>query len=262
MRSYQGRTALITGASAGIGEVFARKFASLGANVVLVARSEEKLQRLAADLTSRYSIKATVVALDLSSAGAPEALLQRTRSEGIAVDILVNNAGFATHGYFDQLPLARQHEEVTLNVSAVVDLCHLYIAGMIARGDGLIINVASTASFQPLPYMAVYGATKAFVLSFSEALWAENRSRGVQVLALCPGATDTGFFEIVGAEEASVGKRASPEAVVDVALKAVERGQSSVIEGGMNKLLAALPRFLPRQTVLQIVTRTFQPKRA
>jgi short-subunit dehydrogenase len=260
MNSYNGKTVLITGASSGIGESFAREFARQGANLVLVARSEEKLRKLGDALTREHGIRVTVICADLAQPDSAAAIYERTVQEKITVDVLVNNAGFATHGYFDQLPLQRQSDEITVNVTAVVELTHHFLPGMVARQSGAIINVSSTSAFQPVPYMAVYAASKAFVLSFSEALWEENRNRGVYVLALCPGSTETPFFEVVGAQEASVGKRATPQAVVDAALRALGRKQSFVIEGRMNNFLAALPRLLPRSLTVKIVGQTVRPQ--
>lgn len=257
---YHNKTILITGASSGIGASFAEAFAKQGAHLILVARSEHKLKQLADDLAQQHGIRTLVIPADLSQPGAADGVYQQTSAEGWQVDVLVNNAGFATHGYFDQLSLERQREEIMLNINAVVELTHRFIQGMVQRGSGAILNVSSTSALQPVPYMAIYGATKAFVLSFSQALWEENRKRGIDVLALCPGATDTPFFEVVGAAEASVGSRATPESVVRVALKALERKQSVVIEGRMNNLLAILPRLLPRQLAARIVGRMVQPR--
>jgi short-subunit dehydrogenase len=258
---YHNKTVLITGASSGIGASFARSFARQGANLILVARSADKLNQVAADLTRQHSVKTLVIPADLTRPEAAKAVYDFTAEAGWAVDVLVNNAGFATHGYFDQIPLKRQSAEIILNIAALVELTHLFIQGMVQRGSGAILNVSSTSALQPVPYMAVYGATKAFVLSFSQALWEENRGRGIEVLALCPGATDTAFFDVVGAQEASVGSRATPETVVRVALQALERKQSMVIEGRMNNLLAILPRLLPRQVAVKIVGRMVQPRR-
>jgi uncharacterized protein len=259
---YREKTVLITGASSGIGVTFAETFAKQGAHLVLVARSEQKLKQLAADLARQYGIRTLVIATDLSQPNAAHLVYQQTNANGWQVDVLVNNAGFATHGYFDQISLARQREEIMLNISAVVELTHLFMQGMVQRRSGVIINVSSTSALQPVPYMAVYGATKAFVLSFSQALWEENRQRGIEVLALCPGATDTPFFEVVSAPEAAVGTRATTESVVKVALQGVAHRQSMVIEGRMNNLLAILPRLLPRQIAVRIVGRMVQPRNA
>lgn len=246
MFTYRGKTALITGASSGIGEVFAQRLAAQGTNLVLVARSEDKLQRLATQLQQQHGIQVDVIAIDLSCADAAQYLSDEIRQHGLAVDMLINNAGFGTYGQFDELPLERQRDEVLLNVLAVVELTHRFLPAMVAKGDGAVINVASTAAFQPIPSMAVYGATKAFVLSFSEALWAEYRERGVRVLALCPGPTETPFFDTVGSREPAIGTMITPEHVVQTGLQALEQGKSYAIPGWRNALTVLLPRGLPR----------------
>jgi short-subunit dehydrogenase len=260
MTDYKNRTALVTGASMGIGAAFARALAERGADLVLVARSADKLQALATSLSGAYGVRAHAVAVDLSKPGAAEVLRAETTSRRLTIDVLVNNAGFAAYGRFDELAAERQREEVLLNCAAVVDVAHAFLPDMVRRRSGAIVNVASTAAFQPLPYMAVYGATKAFVLSFSEALWAENRARGVRVLALCPGATDTPFFEVVGATEASVGAREKPEVVVARALDALEKGRSHVVSGRRNYAMAQAARFFPRATLAANVERVMRPR--
>ncbi len=259
--TYKGKTALVTGASSGIGEAFARELAARGMDLVLVARSEDKLRALAAELARGHGIRADVIAADLGREGAAERLYDEVGALGMRVDMLLNNAGFGTHGPFETLSPDRDHAEVMLNVSAVVDLSHAFLPAMVERGDGAVINVGSTAGFQPLPYMAVYGATKAFVLSFSEALWAEYRGRGVRVLALCPGATETPFFGVVGAEEASVGRRRAPQQVVATGLRALERGHGSAIDGAFNYWLAQTPRLAPRGLTALISKRLMRPRR-
>jgi uncharacterized protein len=252
MFNYAGKTALITGASGGIGEAFARQLAGKGMNLILVARSQDKLAALAADLIKAHRVRADVIVADLTQPGAAQGVYDHARALDLRVDLLINNAGFATHGYFERLTLARQHEEIALNVSALVELTHAVLPDMLARQEGGIINVASTAAFQPIPYMAIYGASKAFVLSFSEALWAENRGRGVTITALCPGATETGFFDVVAAEEASLGRRASPADVAALGLHALERRQPSAIHGLNNYLLSNLSRVVPRSITARI----------
>ncbi|OHV74720.1 SDR family NAD(P)-dependent oxidoreductase [Pseudofrankia sp. BMG5.36] len=175
------------------------------------------------------------------------------------VDILVNNAGFATHGDVATADPARLTAQIRLNCIAVVELTARFLPAMTARGHGIIINVASTAAFQPVAHMAVYAATKAFVLSFTEGLWAEAKPAGVRVLAVSPGATDTPFFDVVGAEEASVGRRRTPQQVVATALRGLEKGRPSVVDGPMNKLVAGLPRTLPRPAVIRIAERSVRP---
>jgi short-subunit dehydrogenase len=256
---FQGQTALITGASTGIGTVFARELAARGAQLILVARSEDKLQTLAAQIVAAHGVRVDVLPIDLARPAAGEEVARRVAALGRQVDVLVNNAGFATHGDLVNADPARLQEQVQLNCATVVDLTTRFLPAMTARRSGVIINVASTAAFQPLAHMAVYGATKAFVLSFTEALWGETRTTGVRVIALCPGATDTPFFDIAG-EDASVGKRRTPEQVVATALRGLAQGRPSIVDGSSNAMLASFQRFLPHRTVLSFAERAVRPR--
>jgi short-subunit dehydrogenase len=249
-----GSTALVTGASSGIGSAFAGALAARGLDVVLVARSGARLEELAGRLAAAHGVRAEVVVADLGRPDAVEQVRAEVERRGLTIDVLVNNAGFATRGPFEALDPARDHEEVAVNVSAVVDLAHAFLPGMVARGRGTMVNVASTGAFQPVPWMAVYGASKAFVLSFSEALAEEYRGRGVRVLALCPGATETGFFDVVGRDTA-VGDLRTPEQVVATALRALERGRPVAVDGFRNTLVAQVPRLLPRALTARIAAR-------
>lgn len=260
MSDYLHQTALITGASSGIGAAFARALAARGASLAVVARSRDKLEALASELTARHGTRVHVIPADLSQPGAARGVLEQTAASGLAIDLLVNNAGFATYGAFEAIALERQREEIALNCAGLVEMTHAFLPGIVARGRGGVINVASTAAFQPVPYMATYGATKAFVLSFSEALWAENRARGIRVLALCPGATETAFFDVVAAPEASVGPREHPDLVVARALRAFERGKSYLISGTMNYVMANAGRLVPRATLASVTHRLMRPK--
>src|ERR1700726_2477875 len=186
---------LITGASSGIGEAFARVLAARGDDLVLVARSAGKLEALAAELTARHNVRVDVVPADLSHSDASDGIVAELTARGIAIGTLVNNAGFGTYGEFAVLDAAHERDEVFVNVVAPVVLTRALLPAMIERGRGAIVNVGSTASFQPVPYMATYGATKAFVLSFSEAVAEEVRPHGIRVVALCPGQTETAFFD-------------------------------------------------------------------
>jgi short-subunit dehydrogenase len=245
---------LVTGASAGIGAAFARELSRRGATLVLVARSEERLSHLAADIK-----RAHVIVADLSSPGAARRVHEAVVAKGIEVDVLVNNAGFGLHGLFEALPLAAQREEIDLNVGALVELSHVFLP-MIERRQGGIIQVASMAGFIAVPYMAVYAATKAFVLSFSAALWAEYRSRGVRVLALVPGATETSFFERAGEGAAAGAKKARPEDVVRVGLAAFVAGRASVVHGNSNRVFAFLSRFASRELSAKLFAKMTKPK--
>lgn len=259
MYRYEDKCVVVTGASMGIGEAFALELAERGARLVLVARSRDKLERLATRIARDAKHAPVVVALDLGRPGAAERLVSSLRERSLEVDVLINNAGFATYGPFEDVSLAEQSAEIALNVQALVELSHALLPDIVARRGG-IMQIASTAAFQPVPFMAVYGATKAFVLSFSEALWAELRPRGVRVLAVCPGATDTPFFARVGAEEASLGKKAPPAAVVASALRAFDKNRSHVVCGTGNYLTAQLARVFPRETTARITAGLMKPR--
>lgn len=248
-------TALITGASSGIGEVFARKLAARGRNVLLVARSEDKLITLCNELGRSNSIRAQYVALDLSKPDSAERLFEEAEKRSLSVDMLVNNAGFGSMGEFNQLDLARELNMIDLNIKSLVELTHRFLAPMLVRKQGTIINVASTAGFQPVPFMATYAATKAFVLSFSEALWEENRPHGIQIMALCPGVTDTNFFEAARGQKPPARVSQTPEDVVETALRGLKRGKSHVISGWTNFLMVESERVAPRSLVVRLAGR-------
>lgn len=258
---YEGKTALVTGASSGIGQAFARELAGRGADVVLVARSEEKLRALAEDLRQKYGIRAEVVAADLSEEGVGAEIKAEAERRGLTVDLLINNAGFATHGFFEELDPAQDRKQVAVDVTAVADMAHAFMPGMLARGDGAVVNVASLASFQPGPYMAVYAASKAFVLSFSVALSEEYRGRGVRVLAFAPGLTNTNFFEVAGDQGSFAGPRRTPEQAAATALRALERGRSVAVDGWANALIAQASRVFPRALAARITGWNSQPPR-
>ena len=245
-------TTLITGASSGIGEAFARKLAARGRNVLLVARSEDKLIALCNELGRLTSIRAQYVALDLQQPDAPLQLFEETKKRELEVEMLINNAGFGSMGDFAKLDLNRELEMIQLNVRSVVELTHRFLGPMRERRRGTIINVASTAGFQPVPYMATYAATKAFVLSFSEALWDENRVHGVHVMALCPGVTETNFFEAAGIDRPPMRTVQTPEEVVETALRALNRKKSLVISGWANWFVVEAERFVPRSAVVKV----------
>lgn len=244
-------TAIITGASSGIGEAFARKLAARGRNVLLVARSEDKLVSLCNELGRTNSIRAQHLALDLTLSESPAKLFEETQKRGLVIDMLVNNAGFGSFGDFAKLDLTRELTMIDLNINALVDLTQRFIIPMRERKQGTIINVASTAGFQPVPFMATYAATKAFVLSFSEALWEENRPYGVHVMALCPGVTETNFFEAARSERPPARVAQSPEEVVEAALRGLRRGKSQVISGWTNFFMVEAERLVPRSLVVR-----------
>lgn len=235
--------ALITGASAGLGEEFARQLSARGHRLVLVARRKERLERLADELGNARAIE-----LDLSQPGAPALLMANVAARGEIVELLVNNAGFGLAGQFAELEGLRQREMIDLNCGALTELAHAVLPAMIARRSGAIINVASTAAFQPGPGMAVYFATKAFVLAFSEALHDEVKRHGVRISCLCPGPTRTEFRSVSGFDpKGRLGKiSADAPSVVRAGLRAVEDNRAVVVTGWPNKVIAQAHRFLPR----------------
>src|SRR2546427_7255777 len=242
---------LITGASSGIGEAFARKLAAQGRNVLLVARSEDKLITLCNGLGRLNSIRAQHVAMDLSVPESPARLFDEAEKRGLVIDTLINNAGFGAMAEFDEIDLAGQLHMIDLNVKAVIERTYRFLKPMRERKQGAIINVASTAAFQPVPFMANYAATKAFVLSFSEALWEENRSYGIKVMALCPGVTNTNFFEASRMQRPPARISQTAEEVVETALRALRRGKSSVISGWTNFFMVESERLVPRSLILR-----------
>src|ERR1700752_2012139 len=227
-------TTLITGASSGIGAPFARKLAKRGRTVLLVARSEDKLIALCNEIGRTSGIRAQYVAIDLTEPDAPYRLLEETQKRELVIDMLVNNAAFGSMGEFARQDRERELEMVDLNIKSVVDLTHRFLGPMRERQQGTIINVASTAAFQAVPFMATYAATKAFILSFSQALWEENRPYGIHVLALCPGVTDTNFFAASKIDRPPMRTVQTPEEVVDAALRGMSRRKSVVISGWAN----------------------------
>lgn len=253
-------TALITGASSGLGEEFARQLAREKYDLVLTARREDRLRSAAAQARELGAARVEVIASDLGRPGAAQELHQEIGRRGIEIDYLVNNAGFGTHGLFHELPLDRELEQIDLNASALVALTRLFLPGMIRRGRGTVINVASTAAFQPVPYMATYAATKAFVLNFSEALAHELRATGVTVTALCPGPTRTGFQAVAGVNEAAFPSFAFMEAgtVVAQAIASAKRGKPVRINGILNQLMAQSTRLAPRALVARIAGAMFR----
>jgi len=253
-------TALITGASSGIGESFAFELARQHYDLVLIARRRDRLDAVAAKAKEIGAGRTEIVAADLARPGAPLELQARLAAASIYVDYLINNAGFGTTGRFDRLPLEREIEEIELNVSALVALTRLFLPSMIERRRGTIINVASTAAFQPIPYMATYGATKAFVLSFTEAIGAEAAGTGVRILALCPGPVRTEFQAVAKNENALMPSFVymDPDTVVKQALSAVERGRRVRINGIMNAAGAVAARLFPRALVTAIAGRIYR----
>ncbi|MEM6452088.1 MAG: SDR family oxidoreductase [Cyanobacteria bacterium P01_D01_bin.105] len=258
------KTALITGASSGIGAEFARQLAAKKLDLVLVARSQDKLNQLVAQLQQQHSIRAHVISQDLTEPNAADSIARQVEELGIVIDLLINNAGFGDYGSFSESVLDRQTSMIQLNISALVELTHAFLPTMLKRQQGGIINVSSIAGFQPMPYWSVYAASKAFVLSFSEALWAEVKEKGVNVLALCPGPTESNFFKVAEVPSNSemssnLNQLDSVENVVKSALAALESGQPNMVTGGlMTQMIANLPRVLPRDVLVDLVEKQFR----
>ncbi|MCS7032194.1 MAG: SDR family oxidoreductase, partial [Gloeomargarita sp. SKYG116] len=231
--TYTGKTALVTGASTGIGAVFARELAQRGCSLILTARSQERLAALADELQNTHKIPVRIYPADLRSPEAVNTLIQQVQQSGQPVDILVNNAGFSTCGWFHTIDPAQDAALIQVNIAALVALTHAFLPAMVARRSGLVINVASVLGFYPLPYQATYSASKAFVRSLTEALWAEYQGTGVRFFALCPGPTATEFFDRMGRDIRM--QKMSPEAVVQFALRAIEGNQPWGIPGWQNR---------------------------
>ena len=250
------KTALITGASSGIGEQFARRMASAGFNLIIVARRLDRLEALAKELEAAHGVDVQPIQSDLSKPGAARLLKAAIRD--VEIDTLVNNAGFGHIGPFVGEKYEAMTDEITVNISVLTQLTRIFLPSMIERGSGTIINVASTAAYQPIPNMAVYAATKSYVLSFSEGLWSEVRGTGVNVLAISPGPTETEFFGV--AQGKSIGKQmATVSDVVDLALKTAARGaHPSMIVGRKNHIQAVVARFVPRKMVLKVAGKMMQ----
>jgi len=245
---------LVTGASSGIGRELARCFAAEGSRLILVARKRHALEALAEELKRAYKTQSEVVPADLAEPAAPARLFGYLENHGTKVDVLVNNAGFGARGEFAQLPLARQLEMVQVNVTALTHLSRLFLPGMLARRRGGVLNVASTAAFQAGPCMGVYYATKAYVLSLSEAMAEELRGTGVTVTAVCPGPTATNFAAAAGGRHTRLFSRASmsAEAVAQLGHRAFRRGRVIAVTGFRNQALAFSTRLAPRSLVRKI----------
>lgn len=251
-------TALVTGASGGIGEELARLLAAGGANLVLVARSHDKLAALARDLSAAHRVQARALACDLSAPDATDRIVAELRAHGIAVDILVNNAGFATYGLFVETPADEEARLLQVNIVALTNLTKRLLPGMVERRHGRVLNVASTAGFQPGPLMAVYYASKAYVLSLSEALANETEGTGVSVTCLCPGPTRTGFQDRARMRESKLFTTLAVMNAADVARAGYDgmmAGRAIVIPGLSNKLAVQVLRVSPRAMATRVVRR-------
>lgn len=260
-KRLRGQTALVTGASAGIGLALAREFASEGAGLVLVSRDLAKLNREAENLKTRYGVSVRVFATDLILPGACEKLFRDVEDARLTVDILVNNAGFGHYGEFTEHPTRTITDMLALNIGALVTLTRLFLPGMRERRKGGILNVASIAGFQALPYLSLYAASKAFVIDFSEALWVENLEYGLRVFCLCPGNTRTAFHQIAGIEKRKAFFNAEASDVARFAVRKFLRGRRPVgIFGFWNKLMIHAERLAPRVIVLFFTDLLYRPR--
>jgi short-subunit dehydrogenase len=261
MINYRGKWALVTGASSGIGEYFCRELAKRGANLIMVARRKEKLTILAEQLTEHYKIQVHVISLDLSLVEAAQYLYDEVQKLSCHVDVLINNAGFGVYGKLHETSVKRNQEMLTVNVYSLALLTQLFLPAMVQKKEGVIINVASTAAFQPVPYMSNYGATKAFVLSFTEALWAEYKNHGIHILAVCPGPVETEFFDMLDMGEPSLGTMDTPENVVESAFNAIDKNKIYIIPGpAKNYIKAQLNRFSPRAITAKVAEKILRRK--
>lgn len=253
----QQRYALITGASYGLGEEFATQLGARGWSLVLVARSGDRLELLRTALLARYpTIDIRCIALDLTGKDGPSDLFRRTQEAGLEVSLLINNAGFGAFGEFASIDRTRQRQMLDLNIAAVMELSHLYLAPMLQRRDGAIVNIASVAGFVPLPYSVVYAATKAFVVSFSHGLAEEARQHGVRVMVVNPGPIKTNFLKVAGVSPFGGASRMQTAAQVAAeSLRALDRGKGSVTTGAANRLIVVATAFIPRRWIAAVVGR-------
>ena len=261
MSAWSGKWALVTGASAGIGKALAEELAADGANVVLTARRADRLQNVAQNLAVTHKVRTEIFAADLTQPEAPETIFEFTRQKAIAIELLVNNAGFGAYGEFPTVERRRLLEMVQVNCSAVVNLTHLFLPQMMQRRSGDVLIVASTASFQAVPYISTYAATKGFDLLFAEGLAEEMKPHGIRVCALCPGSTESEFRDVAHQSQAPAANRPQESAakVARVGLQALAAGKSYVISGTKNYLGAQVQRLVPRRTVTSIAAKLFRP---
>jgi short-subunit dehydrogenase len=256
---WRGKWALVTGASAGIGKAVAEELALGGTNLVLTARRRDRLEALARELRVKNKIQAESFVADLTQAFAPREIFDFTEAKRLPIELLVNNAGFGQYGELQTIEAERLLEMVQVNCSAVLHLTRLYLPGMVARRSGDVLIVASTASFQAVPYISTYAATKAFDLFLAEGLAEEMKPHGIRVCALCPGTTTSEFHEVAGHPSGSKGREQSAETVARNGLKALAAGKSYVISGLGNYLGAHGERLVPRRFVTRIAAKLFRP---
>jgi uncharacterized protein len=259
-REWQGRWALVTGASAGIGEAFSVELAAAGVNLVITARRKDRLEALAARLSAAYKVEVKIIVADLEQASAPEEIFTQTEGAGLAIDLLVNNAGFGYYGDFAKGDPVRQGAMVQVNCTAPVVLTNLFLPKMIERGRGSVLLVASTASYQPVPYLATYAATKVFDRFLAEALAAEVKKYGIHVSALCPGPTESEFGDVAGVNLNQMRGFQTADIVARRGLEGLATGKSWVIPYLVGRLGVFAQRFLPRGLITFAVEKAFRPK--
>ncbi|MGO9640573.1 MAG: SDR family NAD(P)-dependent oxidoreductase [Candidatus Acidiferrales bacterium] len=260
MDAWRGKWALVTGASSGIGREFAAQLAAGGANLVLTARRRERLEKLAQVLSARHGVLAEVFPADLAQPGAPREIFEFTEGRGITVDLLVNNAGFGAFGEFPKQDVQVLLAMLQVNVNAVLHLTHLYLQGMMARGQGDVLIVSSVAAFQGVPYSSTYAATKAFERIFVEGLAEEMRPHGVRVCALYPGSTTTDFHTTAHQPGHVRGKQEPADKVARTGLAALAAGKSGGVSGARNWLMVEAERFLTRGFITGMAAKMFRPK--
>jgi uncharacterized protein len=259
LKEWQGKWALITGASAGIGVAVANQLAAGGTHLVLTARRLDRLRELARNLNRQHGIRTAVFDADLAMPEAPKKICEFTRQQGLEIDLLINNAGFGQYGELTRVPTQRLLDMVQVNCTAMVHLTRLYLEDMVARRRGDVLILASTASFQAVPYISTYAATKAFDLLFAEGLAEEMKPYGIRVCALCPGSTESEFHAIAGQEKFTRKHPETAEKVARTGLRALAAGKSYVISGVGNYLAAQSPRGVPRRMVTRIAASMFRP---
>src|ERR1700737_1344602 len=255
---WAGKWALVTGASAGIGVALAKELAAGGANLVLTARRQDRLEELSRELTVKHKIKTSICVADLADVSAPQKIYDFTRAQGISIELLVNNAGFGAYGELPSVEVSRLLDMVQVNCSAVVHLTRLYLPAMIARRSGDVLILASPAAFQAVPYISTYAATKAFDLLFAEGLAEEMKPHGIRVCALCPGSTESEFHVVAGQEKFTMKQQETAEKVARIGLQALAAGKSYVISGFRNYLGVQSQRLVPRRLVSKIAAGMFR----
>lgn len=256
--SLKDATTLITGASSGIGRAFAERFAADGSDLILVSRRKEQLESIGAELKKKYSVSINIFQKDLSQYGAARELFQEVQRGSLQVDFLVNNAGFGKMGRFESFDDEQYSQMIHLNIETLVVLSRLFLVGMLSREYGGIINLSSTAAFQPLPYFSVYSATKTFVLLFSEALWGECRKKGIRILALCPGHVKTDFHKKAGVKPHHLYAVWNSKDIVEKAIDALKKNQPTLVPGVLNHFLSHLNRYVSRKCAVRITSQIFR----